>query len=558
MQRNCCWLSGTGCQNSGIFGLVTEMLPTNRGFNAISKRAETNASATLRDTFVDSGVMGSLESWDHQVLFGRRGTGKTHALRYLQEKRRGRGDIAIYIDLRTVGSPDSLLMSDTSQTLEATRRILVDLLDAFYTELLAFAVKDAALASSEKVNKALSALQETMATVRVDATENVREAGASASVERRASMKAGVSLASVGAEASAEFSGGQTSNERTTTTFSAKPTLRFSGVAKAMRDVAAAFSPRRIWIILDEWSSQSPQIQPKLAEFVKRCILPVQGLIVKIGAIEQQSRFREVSGETVLGIEIGADVSANIDLDDFMVFELSQDRARDFFRGLMHRHPVHAMTELGLEPPATEQGMISMAFTDTRAFDELVRAGEGVPRDAINIAGQAAMQSVGDKISVPRVRQSARSWYQKDKEGALRSQERPLRLLNWIIDRVIRGKATRGFLVDQRSANAPALRDLFDSRVLHLVKRGYSAQDEPGVRFDVYLIDYGAYVDLINTKVAPVGNFTSGVRGDIPVDVPPQDMRAMRRAILDVDEFERSEVVGEDTDRSAASGASRT
>ena len=44
------------------------------------------------------------------------------------------------------------------------------------------------------------------------------------------------------------------------------------------------------------------------------------------------------------------------------------------------------------------------------------------------------------------------------------------------------------------------LRALFDARVLHVVRRGYSAQDEPGERYDVYVIDYGAYVDLIHTR----------------------------------------------------------
>ena len=36
-----------------------------------------------------------------------------------------------------------------------------------------------------------------------------------------------------------------------------------------------------------------------------------------------------------------------------------------------------------------------------------------------------------------------------------------------------------------------------------MIRRGYSAQDEPGERYDVYSIDYGAYVDLIRTKYEP-------------------------------------------------------
>lgn len=78
--------------------------------------------------------------------------------------------------------------------------------------------------------------------------------------------------------------------------------------------------------------------------------------------------------------------------------------------------------------------------------------------------------------------------------------------------------------------------------MLHVVRRGYSAQDEPGERYDVYVIDYGAYVDLIHTKSEPIGTLPiSDGNGDGGyVDVPTQDLRAIRRAILDLDEFARA------------------
>lgn len=81
---------------------------------------------------------------------------------------------------------------------------------------------------------------------------------------------------------------------------------------------------------------------------------------------------------------------------------------------------------------------------------------------------------------------------------------------------------------------------LFDARVLHLVRRGYSAQDEPGERYDVYVIDYGAYVDLTNTQYAPQGMLPFGDEVGSYVDVPTQDLRAIRRAVLDLDAFAAS------------------
>jgi Cdc6-like AAA superfamily ATPase len=45
-----------------------------------------------------------LESENHQIMYGRRGTGKTHVLNYVADQVQNDGNFAIYVDLRTVGS----------------------------------------------------------------------------------------------------------------------------------------------------------------------------------------------------------------------------------------------------------------------------------------------------------------------------------------------------------------------------------------------------------------------------------------------------------------------
>lgn len=69
--------------------------------------------------------------------------------------------------------------------------------------------------------------------------------------------------------------------------------------------------------------------------------------------------------------------------------------------------------------------------------------------------------------------------------------------------------------------------------MLHVVRKGYSAQDQPGERHDVYVIDYGAYVDLIQTQSAPLGTLPLGGEDEEAppgegeyVEVPTQDLRA--------------------------------
>jgi hypothetical protein len=75
-----------------------------------------------------------------------------------------------------------------------------------------------------------------------------------------------------------------------------------------------------------------------------------------------------------------------------------------------------------------------------------------------------------------------------------------------------------------------------------VIKRRVSSNDLPGRRFDVFKLDYGCYVDLVGTAAAPQGLFFAQEDSEtnIPVQVPRDDYRSIRRAILDIDDFKQS------------------
>lgn len=516
----------------------------NSALGKIPKRAESRGEVELRDTFEDSGVASALDVVDHQVIYGRRGTGKTHALRYLTATKIDEGDVGVYVDLRTVGSAEGIFDGEQIGPIERTGRILVDLLNQVHDEILQVALDDNELVGDALFVSRLDDLLVAIGSIRVDGpieqtldTERGRSRQDSAEGSLNV-VKPQVRLAASSTEASSE-------KDRTVVTRRGieKISLNFSDVARALRLLAESLSARRVWVVLDEWASVPWDVQPYLGAFLVRCLLPVRAITVKIAAIERQTNFRtKLPNGQLIGIELGADMSANLSLDDFMVFEQEENRARNFFRGLLFKHLTAGTDEQRQVPGLVkESDLISIGFTDSRAFDELVRAAEGVPRDAINIAAKAAWRAADRRISIPDVRSAARQWFQDDKEGALKGEPEAQLLLNWIIDKVIRDKKARGFLVNQREQGATPLTALFDARVLHLVRRGYSAQDEPGERYDVYVIDYGAYVDLINTQNAPKGTLLVDDDGlDGWVEVPTQDLRALRRAVLDLGEFARS------------------
>src|SRR6516162_6173040 len=108
----------------------------NRLLMRVTRRAEKASPESLARTFVPvDPIPILLESPDNQVIYGRRGTGKTHLLKYLAETKKEEGDVALYVDLRTIGSSGGLY-GDASQPLglRATN-LLVDLIEDLHNQL---------------------------------------------------------------------------------------------------------------------------------------------------------------------------------------------------------------------------------------------------------------------------------------------------------------------------------------------------------------------------------------------------------------------------------------
>src|SRR5208282_146616 len=67
--------------------------------------------------------------------------------------------------------------------------------------------------------------------------------------------------------------------------------VHFGAIVKALEKLAHILGKRRIWLLLDEWSSIPQELQPFLADLLRRCVFPVSNCTVQIAAIEQRSTF---------------------------------------------------------------------------------------------------------------------------------------------------------------------------------------------------------------------------------------------------------------------------
>jgi hypothetical protein len=257
---------------------------------------------------------------------------------------------------------------------------------------------------------------------------------------------------------------------------------------------------------------------------------------LKIASLEYRSVFRVQGPSGTIGFELGADISAGLDIDDYYVVDRNPDRITDAFGDMLVNHlrnelPPGYLDGLGIGNGAQ---LGSKLFTERAVFQELVRASEGVARDLINIfstAYFAAHRKGREKIERNAVLEGARQWFEQDKEGNLDPALRAV--LRKITDEVIGKRRARSFLLPRELGDHPVIQRLFDLRVLHLVQRGYADKDRPGVRHNIYTLDYGTYVDLMNTSKRPELDF-SVVENTTPEEfvVPFDDKRSIRRIIL--------------------------
>jgi hypothetical protein len=233
---------------------------------------------------------------------------------------------------------------------------------------------------------------------------------------------------------------------------------------------------------------------------------------------------------------LGADISTAPDLDDYFVFDRNPDHITDIYADVLLKHLASELPEKFLASRyevRSGRELASKLFTERSTCAEMARASEGVMRDLINIFTQAffnAQRRGRENIDKRAIVESARQWFEQDKAQYLDDQLQDV--LRMIVDEVIGKRRARSFLLPRELEKHPIIQRLFDARVLHHMQRGYADKDNPGVRYNIYAIDYGAYVDLLGTSRQPQVDLVSQNEGNDLV-VPFDDKRSIRRIILD-------------------------
>jgi hypothetical protein len=313
-----------------------------------------------------------------------------------------RGDVPVFVDMRTIGSTGGLYADTRLPISERGTRLLCDTLAKVHDGITDYALE---ISYGTDITSALTLLDRLGQAITEVVVVGEREEETRSLTTEKVSASDGIDLGlvpTVGLRASSSIATSleETGETRLRERGVGAHCVHFGNVTTTFELLLQALPANRIWILLDEWSEVPMELQPLLADLVNRALLPVRRLTVKIGAIGQRSNFRVATADGgSLGLEVGAATADDLELDDFMVFGNDANKAKAFFGELLFKHVRAAAEEHGALDcvPDSAAELQRQTFTQHNAFDEFVRAAEGVPRDGINVILIAARRADEDK-----------------------------------------------------------------------------------------------------------------------------------------------------------------
>lgn len=452
----------------------------------IERRAERQIyHEKLVKCFVPNRVLDELDTNSNQLIFGRRGVGKTHTLKAFLSQIAQRGSLCHYIDCTSFGSG---LGADGSAKNVGVR---------FFSKFVAV-LTDELLEAATRTEEPRPGLHDSLLTP----------------------------LAQM-SELAVPSSDGET--------------FDYSGIKRCTNELLDHLQADRVTILLDEWAQIPRQGQPFFSEFLKRAFFANPRVTLKIGVVDYTYRLSERIGEQLIGLERSADIFSDVRMDRFFVWDQDQEFVEQFFSEVLFNH---LALELGsdMDVPAEQKAahILNTLFTQRRVLSELCRASEGNARDFLVLFGKGhakfRQQSGHQKIGLEDVHAAAIELYRGDKYSNI-STETPLEdFLDHLVNSVIREKRSRTFMVPYQFRLHPLLNRLYSARILHLLDVEWSHPHKPGERYSLITMDFGTYAAFRGTQNEPEQATFWPIdhpKADELDLVPIDDRRSIRRIVVE-------------------------
>lgn len=467
-------------------------------------RAEYNSEKNYLEYYAGLETLDKVISIKDQIIYGRRGTGKTHLLKALQEKLLADDQkyLPVYIDLRTF-KPTLESDNDLYYALIIFQEIVVEVLKCVYVNLdylyQEYTVEQQKIIIDPQRRKILALLEKFNRSFDGKSFTKMGETGFRVNEVKK--LATNLKIAKI-----PELFGSKEVNKEIESEDEKIKYISFSDMSDAISELLEAVDIDRIFCLLDEWSEIPETSQYILAEFLKRTFVPKK-VTLKIAAIPNRT---QLISENRIGLEDGGDIFG-FPLDNRYIYELYPEITKAFFNELLYKQLYLMDPQLyeifyDNKEKRPVHNFINI-FLANQALREILIASAGIPRDFLNIFISAYniffTKTNNGHLVVADIRNATVEWYGVDKKKTVDANSNAKLLLDKIINDILITKKRCHFLIPEKYEKVKELNDLIDLRVIHLRKRGISHKGNKGVVYNVYYLDYACYTstNLYHNKI---------------------------------------------------------
>jgi len=444
----------------------------------VLKYIEENIRITDQTTieYLDpKGHIERLDSKQNQILFGRRGSGKSLLLKSLKEKKTDTICLNINLeDFKDISFPDSIIQVLRSLIIQLKKEV-----DNKYS-LWSFFNWLQAKRILNKYSKLLITLENRLQQPDIFDESIKEKRGNKVSGEAKSGYSK--SEAKVTAEASEEIeTTKQFKIDKLNILKNELPDL------KSLINETSEFLNKSIFLVLDDFYFIKKREQPYFIDYFHR-LSKNTNLYLKVATIKHRSSLY-LAGETYIGVEIGHDAQTlNLDysLDNFNALV-------EFMKSLLN----HINNKVGVNINYSE-------LLTENAFRFLCLASGGVPRDFFTLFIALGNKMINDQktISKPNVIdcsiENLPNKFEAFKTDSAEEKGVLEHYLQFIRQEIVDGRRFNSFLVSNSEVLKfpyinQAIKELVDLRLLHLVNSNLSSAPSDGLRYSAYMVDIGMF-----------------------------------------------------------------
>lgn len=452
---------------------------------------------------------------DHQVVWGRRGTGKTtllkafvHDVNYLQHDP---STIAIYIVMaKIIPTEDEIdvLTGDGSGLAIYVFSKLVDEICKEFEKIYNVRVNAMENDAEKQFLEAFYELQDYLKIYQTYiqggelTIENLKSNEIKDEVGRGADVSANLSSGILGACINFFKKNNKTINSKQSFALTGKLTFKLETqvISNLITKMVNAFGVSLTYICLDEYSEMDKiseyTIQSKVAQLIKQIFFKNPLYSVKIATIWNFSKLHTRGGNRVIGVEYRQDIFAGPDLD-IMFMEDNVDVINYFKEVLTNTYL------LGEETSVEQRKALSDYFENSifskAGLRHLICGSQGVSRAFVILTKDYLQRFIKSKqgiIKLGNVYEIIKHQYLEDVRNKV-----PYYTLYKSIDNFITENLCRYFLITRKDYDrCKELIKYLSSRGLFMQMPGHLTDRRLRNEYKLFIIHYGSYLDALESE----------------------------------------------------------